>query len=407
MTSNRKKIQLAIIMIICVFAGIGYSWSVFQKPIVATFNWPVSAVALTFSIQVLATTTTPLLLSKIYTRIPIKHIVFAGGLIYGISVFLAGYMNSVGFLYLSFGLATGIGIGAIYPSLLTYSIRLFPDKRGLVAGLCAASVGSGSVIWAPITAYLSSQFGILNAMKGLGLLFLVAISVLTLFLEKDASIKTSSTSIPKIEETSEKNWRFMLKTPEYYLTLVLFTIGTSSGLMVISQASPILQDAFRMLPTVAALFVSFIALCNTGGRLIWGYLSDKLGRPTVLSLLFTVSVASLLLLMLQLSLATFIIGLLLIASCYGGFVAVIAPFTSDLYGTKNLSSNYGFILISNGFGAILGPQLALFLKTQSGGSYHTAFLASAILSLLGIFVVFAIHRIRQKNQGKIQRNTIA
>lgn len=407
MSRNQKKIQLAVIMIICVFAGIGYSWSVFQKPIVATFNWPVSAVALTFSIQVLATTTTPLFLTKIYTRIPIKHIVFVGGLIYGISIFLAGYMNSVGFLYLSFGLATGIGIGAIYPSLLTYAIRLFPNKSGLVAGLCAASVGSGSVIWAPITASLSSQFGILNTMKGLGLLFLVAISILTLFLEKDDFIKASNLSITGIKKTSEKNWRFMLKTPEYYLTLVLFTIGTSSGLMVISQASPLLQDAFHMLPTVAALFVSLIALCNTCGRLIWGFLSDKLGRPAVLTLLFTVSVASLLLLMLQLSIATFIVGLLLIASCYGGFVAVIAPFTSDLYGTKNLSSNYGFILISNGFGAVLGPQLALFLKMRSGGSYHTAFLASALLSLLGIFVVFAIHRIQQKHQDKLLRNPIA
>lgn len=52
----------AMIMALC--AGIGYTWSVFQKPLMEHFEWTLQTISLTFTIQILVSTLAPVFLGK-------------------------------------------------------------------------------------------------------------------------------------------------------------------------------------------------------------------------------------------------------------------------------------------------------------------------------------------------------
>ncbi|WP_371379457.1 OFA family MFS transporter [Sporomusa aerivorans] len=382
---TRRWIYLAVSLVICVCAGIGYSWSVFQNPIVKNFGWPAVDVSLTFTLQIAASTLTPLLIGNIVNKVKTRQVILAGGIIYGLCVLTTGFIQSIFQLYLLYGIGTGIGVGLIYPCLMAYSVKLFPDKKGLSAGLLAASYGSGAIIFAPVAANIIAAYGVLAAFKVLGSIFLIVICVLSRLLgdlpESMSVANSSGLLVDRSTSGIDKTRSEMVKSPVFYVVLALFTLGTTSGLMLMGSASPILQQMLKLTPEKAAFFVGILAVFNTGGRLLWGWLSDRIGRyPVIFSLFTCIGVAMFTLSAVQ-SFPVFIGAMLLVGLCYGGFTTLIAPVTADMFGTKNLSSNYGLMYIAYGFAGILGPRLAVSL-----GDYSQAFIAAAVLSLVGILL---------------------
>ena len=70
----------------------------------------------------------------------------------------------------------------------------------------------------------------------------------------------------------------MLADARFYLMIVVFTIFATGGLMVVSQGSPMAQAIGGVDGATAAAIVSIIAVGNTGGRVLWGWISDRIGR---------------------------------------------------------------------------------------------------------------------------------
>ena len=58
----------------------------------------------------------------------------------------------------------------------------------------------------------------------------------------------------------------MVRTGAFYRMVAVFTCGLVAGVIVISQASPILQQTLGYAPARAALFVSVFSACNMAGR---------------------------------------------------------------------------------------------------------------------------------------------
>ena len=149
----------------------------------------------------------------------------------------------------------------------------------------------------------------------------------------------------------------------------VFTCGLVAGVIVISQASPILQQSYDFPASRAALFVSLFAACNMAGRFLWGGLSDRLGIQKTVAAVFALCI---------LSMAA------LAASCYGGFASVLTPLTSRMFGPRYITENYGVMYVVFGLASLIGPALAVRCKAAAGGSYTGAFLAAAALALAGL-----------------------
>lgn len=373
----------AMIMALC--AGIGYTWSVFQKPLMEHFEWNIQTISLTFTIQILVSTMAPVFLGKFQKTLGVKNYLRIGIAIYVAGLVATMFTNSIGYLYIIYGVVVGTGISMLYPCLMAYSGRLFPDKTGMAAGLLACAYGGGSIIWAPLAANFIGKHGALPVFGLFAAIFAVVMIPIS-FLIKDVpddfrpEVKTKKQGT-KTLAAKDYTWREMLKTSRYYIIVTALTLGATAGLMIMGHASTILQEVQNFTPEKAAFVIGIISIFNALGRLGFGFISDRLGRYPVMMLLFAIIGGSMLLLT-RAEGTVFVIALFAISACYGGFTSMFSPICADNFGIKNLAVNYSFLYIAYGFAGVIGPQLAARTKAMGNG-YDLAFMTVAVLSLIG------------------------
>ncbi|KOS00902.1 MFS transporter, partial [Paenibacillus polymyxa] len=179
---------------------------------------------------------------------------------------------------------------------------------------------------------------------------LIIVCAASFFIEKCPSDFVPAGWTPKTVNVgrsiqNDKDWKGMLSSPLFYIMILLLMCGAFAGLMCTSQASPIAQKMIGMSAAAATTVVSVLALFNTGGRIVAGYISDKIGRINTLAFSSVFSVIGLTLLYFsgEGSVLTFYIGISVIGLCFGALMGVFPGFTADQFGVRNNSVNYGIM----------------------------------------------------------------
>jgi MFS family permease len=178
----------------------------------------------------------------------------------------------------------------------------------------------------------------------------------------------------------------MLKTPIFYVMIVMLTCGGTFGLMIISSAKGLALALTPVSAATATLFVSVLCLFNTAGRLVAGTLSDKLGRINTLTFALVIALIGLVCLYIcedNGSAAIFAAGVMLIGICFGTFMGVFPGFCTDQFGTKNNTVNYGIMWIGFSAAGIVGPSI-LTNVFNSTGSYQGAFIIAFAMAAFGL-----------------------
>jgi OFA family oxalate/formate antiporter-like MFS transporter len=405
---NRWVVLISSVVInLCI--GSNYAWSVFQKPLIDMFHWSTSATSLVFTISSGVVPFAMIVAGNIQDKIGPRKVLLVGGLFFAAGVIGAGFTNSLGVLYATYGIVGGIGIGATYACTVANTVKFFPDRRGLASGLVAAGFGSGAALFAPLSAALIDSYGVLTAFKILGTGYLILIPVLALFIQAapPGYVPPGWTPAAKSNNPAtavDKNWKQMLSDPKFYVLWCVYAIGTVSGLMIIAHASPFGQEIIKISPKTAAIAISILALANTGGRIFWGWVSDKVGRYNTVVMMFLLGGIAMLILSKISGLIAFVAVLMVIGLCFGGFMGIYPSITADTFGPKNLGMNYGVMFTAFGSAAFVGPRLAATVKEAQHGDYTYAFLIAAALSLVGVVLtlVFIV-----TNKPRVKKAAIA
>lgn len=398
---KRWKCMVAA-MVLAIFSGIGYTWSVFQSPLIDNFGWALKTISLTFTIQVVTSTIAPIFLGRFQKILGIGNYLRVGIVIYVLGLTATMFTGSIGYLYLVYGIVVGIGIAMLYPCLMAYSTSLFPDKTGMASGMLACAYGSGAIFWAPLATSLMKRYDVLKVFALLAVLFAVVMIPVSFFIKTvpaDFNPKAKKTKKSSVSTTSavDYTWKEMLKNSTYYILVIAFTLGATSGLMITGHASSMLQEILSFTPAKAAIFVGLISVFNALGRLVFGSVSDYFGRYNVMMFLFAV-IGGAMILLTQSTGVIFVAALLAIGACYGGFTSMFSPVCADNFGLKNLAVNYTFLYVAYGLAGVAGPQLAAGIKTSSGG-YNMAFMTVAGMSVAG-FALTLFLKIKKSQVGK-------
>lgn len=375
----------AVLIQLCI--GAVYSWSLFNEPLITKFGWSKNDVVFTFSIVIFVFALTTIFSGRLQDKIGPKKVALIGGIIYGVGLILTSTATSIVQLHIYYGVIAGIGIGFCYVCPLSTCIKWFPDKKGLITGITVGAFGLGSLIFKTIIESLLSSVGVSQTFLCLGIIYLVLILVGAQFLKLPPKDDLTN-DIQTKTVIDENNYTVseMIKTKTFPILWVMYLLGTISGLLVIGLAKDIGVELAGLDSGTAANVVAIIALFNAGGRLIWGALSDKLGRIKVVLILFVITaVAMFYMSFITLSFLGFFIAVASITFCFGGFLAVFPTITGDFYGMKNLGANYGIIYQAYGISALIGPIIA-----ANTGSLITTFLISGIVSVAGIILTLTI-----------------
>lgn len=407
MKKNRWLLLAAsIIANLCI--GSAYAWSVFSRPLQEQFGWSATQVNVAYSICLGMIPLAMIVAGKLQDKYGPRWVIFAGGLIFGIGTFLVSFTSNIAWLYLTYGLLGGAGIGFVYGSTIPNTTKWFPDKRGLAGGLIAGGFGIGAVIFGPLSASLIASIGILSTFRYEGIAYIIIVGIVSQYISappkgykpegwEPPAPAPGVASKPVVDMTPGQ----MLRTPIFWVLFAMYTLACFAGLMIIGNASPIGQEQVGLTAAAAAGAVGFLSLGNTLGRVFWGWVSDMIGRFAALLVMYGISAVALFGLINAGTYWPFVIAVMAIAACFGGFFGIFPALTADNFGLKNLGVNYGVLFVSYGLAGVIAPTLAAYLKEASGGDYALPLTIALVVNIVGVLLAILYKKMSAPKAGNV------
>lgn len=405
--------------------GVLYTWSIFKGAIKQSidagcadaFKWDPAALNDPYAVCCLVFACTMILAGKCQDKFGPRITAIIGGILVGAGFIWVSQTKDYLSWILGFGVLAGTGIAFGYSSATPPALKWYPpNKTGKIAGIVVSGFGLASVYIAPLAQYLLGLWGLQKAMLFFGISFLIAVSLLSLFLVNPpegyvpkgfVNRRVNSMTRSKFQDTNAAPIE-IIKTPAFWMLWALFFIGAGAGLMVIGSVAGI---AKKSMGESAFLAVAILAVGNAAGRIVSGMLSDKMGRKRTLAGIFFLQAVLMFaaipitgsdsagapLLML---LAT------LIGFNYGANLSLFPSYTKDLWGMKNFGVNYGIVFSAWGVGGFIMSRASQEFVAASG-TFATSFLAAGILLAAGTVLTLFIKDEKDALRRELARSAAA
>ena len=352
--------------------GAVYAWSVFRTPLAKQFHWSISDVTLTFTICVFVLGVSAFFGGLWLNKKGPRVVALTGGFLYGLGVFLASFSaDKLWWLYLSYGLIGGIGLGFGYIVPVAVLVKWFPDKRGLITGIAVGGFGAGALVTAPVATRLIQSVGVLQTFAYLGVAYLI-VTMATGALMKNPpdgwKPEGWTPSVLQSKQRAAKDYSLggALRTWQWWALWLLLFLNTSAGISLISQESPMFQEIAKVSAIVAAGMVGVVSIGNAVGRIFWAWTSDAITRRWTFVVMFLVQVGLFWMLPGIASVTILTTVSVIILMCYGGGFGTMPAFAADYFGSKNVGPIYGLMLTAWGSASAFGPLLIAHLRQASG-----------------------------------------
>ncbi len=387
-----------------VISNYQYAFTLFTPSISKAFSEPTPKVVAIFSWFILFETWPMPVAGFFVDKLGIRKLMTMGAVLILSGWVLGGTIaTSVFHLYVFYGLMAGTGAGIIYISAVANAVKWFPDRRGLAAGLTAAGFGGGAALTIMPIASTIKSVGWAHTMVGWGIAQgLIAFAAAMILRHppvgwaprgRDPGAKRVA---PKTVAQSRINftWSQVLRRPEFYLLYLMFLFAVLGGLMATANLSGIakslkVSDMQVFGLAIVPLTATLTAVFNAFSRIMWGTISDKLGRENTMAIAFGIE-AILIFLVTKISgnPMAFVVVFSLVFLFWGEVFSLFSATTGDVFGPKNASVNYGMLYSAKGLGSIVAGYGAALLAGWFAGSFSVPFYVSSILCLVSASVAF-------------------
>jgi OFA family oxalate/formate antiporter-like MFS transporter len=375
--------------------GAVYAWSVFRIPLAKQFHWSIEEVTFTFTVSIFVLGVACFFGGLWLNRKGPRVVALTGGFLYGLGVFLASFSaKKLWWLYLSYGVIGGIGVGFAYIVPIAVLVKWFPDRRGLITGIAVGGFGAGALVTAPVATRLIQSVGVLQTFAYLGIAYLVITMGTGLCMMNPPDNWRPAGWSPTVIQSAQRAAKDYtlggaLKTWQWWALWSLLFLNTSAGISIISQESPMFQEIGKVSAVVAAGMVGLVSIGNAAGRIFWAWISDGVTRRWAFVTMFLIQARLFWLLPVSSSVGLLTVLSFIVLMCYGGGFGTMPAFTADYFGAKNVGPIYGLMLTAWGSASAFGPLLIAHMR-QSSGTYssglHVIAGIMAVSTLLPILV---------------------
>ncbi|HSG07221.1 MAG TPA: OFA family MFS transporter [Longimicrobiales bacterium] len=400
--------------------GAIYAWSAFTAKLTAEpYSFTRTETQVVFSVGLVTFALVMALVAGRWQKKSGPRIVAAtGGLVLGLGYVVAGLSGtSFPLMLLGIGVLGGAGIGLAYVCPIAALVKWFPDRKGMITGLAVAGFGFGALVWIKLTG--GFQFGPVDLTPGwaglygagwtvnqvfllYGLLFAALVGLGSLVMVNPPEGWAPAGWTPPAASAASGGVEFtpgeMMRTPQFWELFVIFALGALAGLMVIGIIRLFGIDALTAsgMDVAEATVVTgtamglFYALFNGLGRIVWGTVSDRVGRKNSIALMSAMQgVLMILFHFIGGSEWGLYLGAMLIGFNFGGNFALLPAATADLFGNQNVGVNYPWVFLAYGVGGVVGPILGGVMG--DAGAWAWAFIPAGIACLAAAGLALALH----------------
>lgn len=321
-------------------------------------------------------------------RFGVRRVLSVSLLVMGVSLFLTGLAESFTFAFVM-RLITGMGNGGSYVPMMALPAAWFAaEKRGLATGIVTLGTGTGLSITGLVLPHFITLYGTDGWRYAWwllgGLVFAGAFVCYALLRdhpsEKGLEVYGSppAQTAPTPPLTLFSAWQDVVGTREIWkLGLVYFMYGFSY-IIYLTFIIAYLTDEMGLTTQAAGAIFAVLGFFAIFCGIVWGGISDIIGRRYATMFAYLVLVlANLTLIMWQTSVG-FHVSVILFGLTAFSVPVIMAAAAGDAVGGRLAPAALGFITLFFGVGQALGPACAGWLKDTTGTFSHAFILASGV-----------------------------
>ena len=369
-----------------------YSFGVLLPSIQAKFEMSKAAVNSIFAIRCIVFAFSMIIFGKLIDKHRPEKVIFLGGLITALGLFLTAYSDTKLTLFLNYGVLTGLGDGAFYVPAVAVVQRWFNKRRDFAVGLVTAGVPISGLIINPLSAWILSVSSLettLMSLAGITLIFLLPAFLMKQD-PKEIGLLPYGGPFPKSDDAESNNWetKEATKTSAFIILYALLFLGMLSFLIVVTlQFDYAISNNLNLL--ASSIAPASIAAGSFCGRLVTGYIGDFINRNKILFAVFLGQGLSVLILLNGNSLLHYCLFGFFFGFSYGGWIPIFPSLLKDFFGKKHVGQIFGVFGTGFSISAIIGPPLAGYLVDEFN-TYHYGFyiciLACLIAAMLALLI---------------------
>ncbi|MBN2964429.1 MFS transporter [Sulfurospirillum sp. T05] len=388
----KRHVTVVASFVIMLCIGNVYAWSLIASELMREYGFSAFESQIVFGVIIAVFPVTMIFVGQLGKTVKHRYFGYISGVLFFLGYLLASFSQGNFLIVLvGIGVLSGVGTGFGYWVALTSPVQWFPEKKGLIAGIAAAGFGLGAVFMSEISGLmLESGYDVLELIRIIGISYGVIILLFSNFIFQRHCL----------DENKSMRASDFIKAKIFKKLFFGIFLGTFAGLLVIGSLG-IIGSKQGISGHALVLGVALFAVANFTGRLIWGFLSDRIGASLsiFLALLFQ-SLAIIGLNILPLSPLVYLMFAVFVGFGFGGNFVLFAKETAQVYGVQNLGIVYPYVFLGYAIAGIAGPITGGFLYDVSGSFFYPILLASFV-SFMGsvLFLQQHIREIRSKPLG--------
>jgi len=331
----------------------------------------------------------------------------------------AGYLISLGMtqvwqLVLLWGVVVGVGTGLTAMVLAaTIATRWFNHRRGLVMGMLAASNATGQLVFLPLIAHLTTNYGWRMTLVFVACMLAVVALLASLFMrDRPSDLNLPVYGESKITPPPAQGVGLLsllmsplivlkeaARVPIFWVLFATFFVcGCSTNGLIQTHFVTLCHD-YGLAATAAASVLAMMGIFDFAGTIGSGWLSDRFDNRWLLFWYYGLRGLSLL----YLPFTDFsFYGLSLFAVFYGlDWIATVPPtvkLTASRFGPEKAGMVFGWVFAGHQIGAASAAFGAGLIRTEYN-TYLPAFFAAGALCIIAAALVLMVRKSTHKDVG--------
>lgn len=412
--SESRSTRHGLIVVVTLFLNLGllygiwYSYSVFLVALIDHFGWSRSVTAGAMSVFILSHGLFGPFAGRLVEVFGPRRLMMAGSVVMASGLLLTSQVNQWWQLYLSFGVLSALGLAACgwVPSVILTE-KWFPDKVGTALGFVTAGIGVGIFTIVPLSNMVIESYDWRLAFQVLAALVVLIILPAAFFILREPPVAVDTARRKQSREVSDASVQEDCVMPVHdwtvatavrsrsfrFAVLAFFAGGCLSQLLIMHQFAFMVDHGVAK--TMGSIIVGIIGVTSIPGKMLWGALSDRLGRE----LAFTGGLVCILFSLLALALVGVVPGLLmpfafafLVGIGYSVNAPIIPAVARDLFAGPRFPSIFGTLSLFSAMGGAMGSWLGGALYDWSGGYQWMLLVAAGLAVVAPVMLWFAAPR---------------
>jgi len=373
--------------------GAQYCFGVFFNALLEEFRWTRAGLAGAFSLYVFGYCVSGFPAGRLSDTLGPRHVIAAGGLLLGGAMVAMATVHALWQPYVFYGVVAALGMGTAYVPCNSTVVKWFSARRGLAMGLANTGASLGTLALPPVAQLAVGGLGWRGAYVVFGLVVLTAVNAVAPLMRRDpASFGLHPDGAPGPPATAPAaggglSLGAAVRTGAFWLVGAAYTATWLPVFIPLVHLVPFARDLGHP-PLAAAAAVSAIGAGALVGRLVMGWISDRIGRRTTIAISMLLQAAAFMAFTAARDLPALYAAAFLFGYSYGAITTLFPAIVGDFFGHEHAGTLVGFLFMLAGVTSAWGP-LAAGAVYDATGTYRPAWILSAVFNVVAFVVLLA------------------